>query len=552
MRYIVAFEQNSDQQLRHIRFPLPSSVAILAQHGTLGVRPIARTMAATREVHTLEDAFRWVEYTFTVLAGMDHDRQTIQEIAAAFATITISSAFSGIGAPELALMSIAGFLRRHVPGLADVRSTFFIERRAQSRLELMVGHACCCFGDMLDFLVPKIKDLMHEYGHRLPFDKLVEIFSRTAALKRTAWCYFHKKECEARRASIHVAGTPCVAWSPQGLQEGTSHSEVIAFLAWACQRLLLDEDAFLHENVPEFPESLLQYVFGARYIIQSIVVNSERYGHPNDRARRLSWCINKKVVLARCSPWPEFAPRFERQCHITWHEYFRAPSWMTKEEMEWACKRAKVDYDPDLSWEDVLSINERQHLRLYKDLISREIHIGRHLGAVAMLGQDPEKHRQDNHGKTYLQTLIKNCGIMFSTFHGRWLCPFETLIIQGFPVLPELQVYGESPSFCRSRDAVAHLCSARELPRKRGVIFEQAGNSMNTTVMGIGLLWWVTAMPGPGSTSPTSSSGDMSRLRKYYRLSLADSDVEEKPAAPGQSERPRPLRKRDRLESPEP
>eukprot|EP00959_Pyramimonas_sp_CCMP1952_P112461 2351498-Pyramimonas_sp.AAC.1 len=83
---------------------------------------------------------------------------------------------------------------------------------------------------------------------------------------------------------------------------------------------------------------------------------------------------------------------------------------------------------------------------------------GHLLGGCVGLDQDPTGHSSHNIGHDYLQTLIKNCGMLYSLTHERWLTPSETLAVQNFPVYPEMSVHGESCSFSRGRDA----------PRRRG------------------------------------------------------------------------------------
>ena len=82
-------------------------------------------------------------------------------------------------------------------------------------------------------------------------------------------------------------------------------------------------------------------------------------------------------------------------------------------------------------------------------------------------------------------------GLGFSPVSWRWLTHVEALLAQGFPAYKQLQQYadwGESSSFDTMR-AVQLLP-----PRRRACVFEQAGNAMNTNMVGIGMLYGLTVV----------------------------------------------------------
>ena len=83
--------------------------------------------------------------------------------------------------------------------------------------------------------------------------------------------------CPITQASIHTAGTECVAWSPQGAKGGTAGKRALPWYTWCAQRRLIQEDYILHENVPEFPLSLLQAELSKFYAISmdnSVIIDS--------------------------------------------------------------------------------------------------------------------------------------------------------------------------------------------------------------------------------------------------------------------------------------
>ena len=117
-----------------------------------------------------------------------------------------------------------------------------------------------------------------------------------------------------------------------GQKAGASGVTALCYFTWVGQRRVLQEDAVLHENVPEFPVELLQRNLGDLYIIFSVVVNHKRLGNAGTRERRLTWLIHKRVQAARehvrnYVPWSDdFYNRFSRQCEITYRVFWKLAS----------------------------------------------------------------------------------------------------------------------------------------------------------------------------------------------------------------------------------
>ena len=77
-------------------------------------------------------------------------------------------------------------------------------------------------------------------------------------------CTLHGN-CETLRADVHVAGPPCIHYSPMGLRLGLAGKTNLCFLCWVAQRRRLRERAILHENVPEFKVEILERFFSDLY-----------------------------------------------------------------------------------------------------------------------------------------------------------------------------------------------------------------------------------------------------------------------------------------------
>ena len=437
-------------------------------------------------VNTLRDAFRWVEHCLAVLSeSLGHG--TLGELGSTAQRTSMSTAFSGIGGAEVAAGCISAGLATFTGETAHLKNTYAFEVRPESRheLALLTNAPACIFGDLTDLLNPQVRDVLKDQAPRMQYEDLRKIISTNGVVRDRAYCYTHKQTCECQPATIHVAGTSCVSWSQQGQKAGASGPTLLPFLIWAERRIMESkehEEAFLHENMLEFPEALLHDLFGATHVIQTAIVDSARVGQACDRRRRLTWMVSKKHVCERLQ-WPEFEKRFRRHCAIDWSAYFIAGKHELEKELEWAKQRPSLKKPPSrrLSrspFEAALNNMEWDFLTKYKDM-----HKGCDL--VVMLNQNPDKHAHTSAGKRTLPTLIKNTHMLYSTRHHRWLTPYELLVVQNFPVYDFLSQHGETCSFNRARETL------RLSPRRRSVICEQAGNSMNVNVMGIALLWWL-------------------------------------------------------------
>ena len=158
---------------------------------------------------------------------------------------------------------------------------------------------------MLDVVNDRIRVQLEASAHRLGFEDLCKIAGQRGFCKSTAWCVVHKRACTFRKADVHVAGSPCVDFSRIGKREGVHGTNVLCYLCWVMQRLLLEEPCILHENVPEFSVTLLEHFFSSKYAIQTVVVNAKALGQACDRDRRLTWMLHKEHVKVDLRPWPE-------------------------------------------------------------------------------------------------------------------------------------------------------------------------------------------------------------------------------------------------------
>eukprot|EP00959_Pyramimonas_sp_CCMP1952_P196619 4111173-Pyramimonas_sp.AAC.1 len=183
-----------------------------------------------------------------------------------------------------------------------------------------------------------------------------------------------------------------------------------------------------------------------------------------------------------------------RRCRTTWREYFAlaTPAQLAAERV-WGLSRKSVQdklrASGDLERIDLQTatfadtgkpvpfqwcLNGREAEWLHTYMQQSKAHRG---GACFGLIQNPDDHCSENIGLQYLQTIIRNVGLLYSEVHHRWMVPLEVLNAQCFPVYGS--AFGEECSFSRPRPTA----------RKRSHVFAQAGNSMHGAVIGLCLAW---------------------------------------------------------------
>ena len=98
-----------------------------------------------------------------------------------------------------------------------------------------------------------------------------------------------------------------------------------------------------------------------------------------------------------------------------------------------------------------------------------------------MIRQCADKHPQKS-TTVRMNTIIKNCHIIMSAEHKRWLCAKELLVSQAIPA------YGFLAA--ASCGTVRNWCSFNvDRKRSRTAMAGQAGNTMNVNMIGAGLLY---------------------------------------------------------------
>jgi site-specific DNA-cytosine methylase len=484
-------------------------------------------------VTSLADAFRWVEHNLAVLCRIQGSA-CLDRIASSLNRTTISTAFSGTGGAENACDAIQKGLLHFMPtddiNLTSLWACDFL-RESQLELQMLPHSPECVFADMTDFVEPGLRADLKTQVPRMRYDDLLALFGNADKARRMvvdrAFCVKHQKICLSGRASLHIAGTPCIAWSSFGSRCGASGMTALCFFTWVAQRLVMEEDAILHENVPEFEPALLERVFGSRYVVSSCLLNSSEFGQLSERPRRFTWLINKKVVMSGIRMPQELAwdtaytTLFRRSLRVTCAQLLTLGS---DEEIEgewrWAARRvtskahgtfhAWLDLDGGeerLDFSQVLTATESVHLADYMNLLGSAGTAADNPDgcAVCSLTQNPANRPCHNKGRRTLSTVIKNNFPQYVPSAKRWLTPLETLASNTHVSYPALSQFGETTSFCYNRADYGFP------PRARHHMFNQAGDGMSLPSVGLALLWYHSQNMIVESILPHSFLGTLSR-----------------------------------------
>ena len=153
--------------------------------------------------------------------------------------------------------------------------------------------------DIEELITPSVRELIMTEGSRLPWQDLVRIFKQPNVTVDEAQCSVHNKACKCATAMVHVAGTPCPAWSMQtrSTKEVARRKDLFHFLAWAAQRRRLQELFIVHENVQHFPIEILETFLSEMYCIHTLMIEAADFAAGSCRLRRWTLMVHKKAVV---------------------------------------------------------------------------------------------------------------------------------------------------------------------------------------------------------------------------------------------------------------
>ena len=253
------------------------------------------------------------------------DDQMAELVRKARNRICLVTDYSGLGSPETALHFLFRALGTRL-GDPDMPQKLRLMRASDCDVfcrRILLGQpagvgepgVCCVLGDMLDRCpsellaeceallqdcrrqakeATKTDGLRPEEACRLWGREFVngalQIMSKNSHAKNP-WCYRHlQSQCARNSAvpeemlSMAVAGITCVDWSAIGLKGGWLGDSVIAFLAWARERLLYQERIILIECTPAIDVATIQEIF-FEYTMEVFDICPSMLGIPVHRRR---------------------------------------------------------------------------------------------------------------------------------------------------------------------------------------------------------------------------------------------------------------------------
>ena len=144
----------------------------------------------------------------------DRDFLDPLELQAGISNLSISTSYSGVGAPEVC----AHLLKNEVESklghkIPSPEIYFQIEYDEACRSELSLldkvtdpEQSTCLFGDLCDFYVDSLQDVVKHLMQKpdLALEILAKMITTGEAVKSSAYCYKHKKVCELSLFSIQA------------------------------------------------------------------------------------------------------------------------------------------------------------------------------------------------------------------------------------------------------------------------------------------------------------------------------------------------------------
>ena len=303
-------------------------------------------------------------------------------------SVVLTTSFSGVGSPEVALSMIARHLEE-MGGIWDsdtVQVCSACEKDAPCQ-GVLTSHVGTCrpehvFVDIAHMLPhaseQELRDLssslrkqlasMIENGHGKPetvrvlaeqFHLRAEHVLDHAKVQSQAYCAVHRCPCPCMpkqseggfRLHIEVAGSPCVAFvkGAYGSQEGFLHESAVGFVAWVAKVRHQKPHVVVHECVPGFDEQILCRYLNAGYAswsplyeVQSVVWNVLHEGFPVSRDRRYTICVLAQYecssVFRLESCWHDLVNAERRLSADVYLQASESDLDMIRE--DWACSRS--------------------------------------------------------------------------------------------------------------------------------------------------------------------------------------------------------------------
>ena len=286
---------------------------------------------------------------------------------------------------------------------------------------------------------------------------------------------------------------------------------------------MLQEDIIYHENVAEFPLSIVQDELSEFYIVSteySVVLCSTLYGQPNRRTRRLSILFHKRLAVAQIDmTWATFATRARRERRCDFSIYFRADPQALAEEMVWAQSRTSAQgrqqnrASQSSEWDAYLTDLELERKLQYMQMLNGQ--------GVVNVGQDPECRPVYTRGQPILNTITKHADLLYGVAQQRWLTPCELALVHNIPMAARdhhLLFFGDPTPLMKNR--AEHGLE----PRRRTEVRHQIGNGQALSSMGVGWIYIFVSLARLYDPEPAQEACLVRELKRQ-RSDSCDSSV---------------------------
>ena len=126
-------------------------------------------------------------------------------------------------------------------------------------------------------------------------------------------CVQHGQECKCLAADVHIAGFPCVSYSPQGLRRADKGDDFPHWCCWAAQRRSLEDKVVIYECSHCYDPSNIEEALGDVYIHLHRMVCPSALGFPVTRKRIYGLLISRKHVYEF---YHREVPKERRRCQV--------------------------------------------------------------------------------------------------------------------------------------------------------------------------------------------------------------------------------------------
>jgi len=195
---------------------------------------------AMQAAGSLAEAFAWPSQCLALLRSKFGD-EVLARFRRNLRSATVSTAFSGIGAPEVALSfwhaAVDGMFGQDVRHEGQLLYSVELTEEARTELSMLECPAVCSFADITSFINPAIKSSVINRASTFSLAELERIFMQHNVVVESSHCTRHGRRCTAQRALLHIAGPPCVDWSAQGVGLGVLGPTMVAFMVWVAASL---------------------------------------------------------------------------------------------------------------------------------------------------------------------------------------------------------------------------------------------------------------------------------------------------------------------------